>query len=208
MWTLQTKKNIENNIALDKLIHWKIRLGFLRTVNSGALMFTGNQPTKDTWLLQSSSIFKVRKLTKNSTRIWDFLAKIPRAKKHIVKKTHRASRFFVLYAKQKISLTWSYVKIYDFLIICFFYYLLWKFWRLLACTYFWSEGILINFRCINFCQICQILEKKQGRQVFLIFQSKYMPYLCLNLNASQPKMLSFKKKSILVFITHSYHFSS
>ena len=37
MWTQQAKKTVENNVALDKLIHWKIRLSFLRTVNSGVL---------------------------------------------------------------------------------------------------------------------------------------------------------------------------
>ena len=37
MWTQQAKKTVQNNVALDKLIHWKIRLSFLRTVNSGVL---------------------------------------------------------------------------------------------------------------------------------------------------------------------------
>ena len=65
MCTPQANETIEN-VALDKIIHWKIRLAFLRTANSGALGFTGNQLTEDAWLLGSSPIFNIRKLTKNS----------------------------------------------------------------------------------------------------------------------------------------------
>ena len=45
LWTPQSKKTIENNVALDKLIHWKIRLAFLMTANSGVLGLTSNQLT-------------------------------------------------------------------------------------------------------------------------------------------------------------------
>ena len=69
----QAKKTIENNVALDKLIYWKIRLAFLRIVNSGVLGFTDNQLSKDAWLLRLYPIFNVRKLTKNSMGIIDFL---------------------------------------------------------------------------------------------------------------------------------------
>ena len=41
----------ENNVAFDKLFHWKIRLDFLRMTNSGALGFADNPETEDTWLL-------------------------------------------------------------------------------------------------------------------------------------------------------------
>ena len=60
---------MENKVALDKLILCKIRLSFLRMANSGALGLTGNQLTKDAWLLETSPIFNVRKLMKNSTDI-------------------------------------------------------------------------------------------------------------------------------------------
>ena len=51
-----SKESIESNVALDKLIHWKVRLAFLSTANSSALGLTGNQLTKDAWLLGSSPI--------------------------------------------------------------------------------------------------------------------------------------------------------
>ena len=63
-----------NVVALDKLIHWKIRLAFPRTTNSGALGLTGNQLTDDAWLMGPSLIFNVRRLTKNSARIIGFLS--------------------------------------------------------------------------------------------------------------------------------------
>ena len=47
LWTQQAKKTIENNVALDKLIHYKIRLDFLKTANSSLLGFPGNQLTED-----------------------------------------------------------------------------------------------------------------------------------------------------------------
>ena len=47
----KAKKTVESNVALDKLIHWKIRLAFLWTANSSALGLTINQLTKDAWLL-------------------------------------------------------------------------------------------------------------------------------------------------------------
>ena len=62
-----------NVVALDKLIHWKIRLAYPRTNNSGALGLTGNQLTDDAWLMEMTLIFNVRRLTKNSARIIDFL---------------------------------------------------------------------------------------------------------------------------------------
>ena len=49
--TTQAKKTIEY-VALDKRIHWKIRLAFLRMAYSGALGFSCNQQTKDAWLLR------------------------------------------------------------------------------------------------------------------------------------------------------------
>ena len=61
------------NVALDEFIHWKIRLAFLRTANSGALRFTSNQLTEDAWLLGLSPIFNIKKLMKNSACIIDFL---------------------------------------------------------------------------------------------------------------------------------------
>ena len=64
---------IENNVAFDKIIHWKIGLAFPRTANSGALRLTGNQPIKDAWLLGPSTIFKVVKFTKNSAGITGFM---------------------------------------------------------------------------------------------------------------------------------------
>ena len=51
LWTTQAKKTIEY-VALDKRIHWKIRLAFLRMAYSGALGFSCNQQTKDAWLLR------------------------------------------------------------------------------------------------------------------------------------------------------------
>ena len=66
MWTPQAKKTIENNVALDKLIHLKIRLAFLRLANSGAVGLPGNQLTEDAWLLGSSPIFNDRELMKDS----------------------------------------------------------------------------------------------------------------------------------------------
>ena len=62
------KKSIASNVALDKLIHWMVRLAFLRM----GLGFTRNQLTEDAWLLRSSPIFNVRKLMKNSAHIKDF----------------------------------------------------------------------------------------------------------------------------------------
>ena len=61
------------NDVLDKLILWKIRLVFLEMANSDKLGLNGSQRTKDTWPLGLSPIFKVRKLTKNSTHLIDFL---------------------------------------------------------------------------------------------------------------------------------------
>ena len=69
----QAKRTIENNVTLDKLIHWKIRLAFLKTANSSALGFTGNQLTEYAWLWGSSPVLNIRKLAKNSGCIIDFL---------------------------------------------------------------------------------------------------------------------------------------
>ena len=65
----QAKKTIKGNVALDKRIHWRIRLAFLRT----ALGLIVNQLTEDSWQLGSSPTFDVRKLTKNIACIMDFL---------------------------------------------------------------------------------------------------------------------------------------
>ena len=67
------KKTIENNVALGKLIHWKVRLAFLRTANSAALMLTSNELTKEARLLGMSPIFNTRQLTKTNMHITDFL---------------------------------------------------------------------------------------------------------------------------------------
>ena len=67
-----SKETIERSVASDKLIHWKITLAFLSTAHSGVLELNGKQLTKDAWLLRSSPIFNVRKLTKNSARVLDF----------------------------------------------------------------------------------------------------------------------------------------
>ena len=50
MWRQQSKKTIEN-VALGDLFIKRLRLAFLRTANSSALGFTGNQLTEDAWLL-------------------------------------------------------------------------------------------------------------------------------------------------------------
>ena len=57
------KKSIASNVALNKLIHWMVRLAFLRM----GLELTRNQLTGDAWLLRSSPSFNVRKLMKNIT---------------------------------------------------------------------------------------------------------------------------------------------
>ena len=88
---------MKNNVALDKLIVWKIRLAFLGTSNSGVLGPIASQPTKDAWPPGS------RPLTPQNRQIPRTLRKF-----RWKKKTHRASRLFVLYAKQKNNLTWPY----------------------------------------------------------------------------------------------------
>ena len=60
----RSKKAMENNVALDKVTNWKIRLAFLTTANSSTLGFTSNQLTEDAWFLGSSPIYSVRKMTK------------------------------------------------------------------------------------------------------------------------------------------------
>ena len=96
MRTLQAKKTMKNNVALDKLILWNIRLAFLGTSNSGALGLPGSILTKDAWPLGSPPLTPENR-------------QIPRTfRKFRWKKTHRASRFFVLYSKQKNNLTWPY----------------------------------------------------------------------------------------------------
>ena len=72
LWTPKAKKSIENNVALENLIHCKIRLAFLSTANFCVLGLTGNQLAKDVWPLGSYSIFNNRKLTKNRMHIRDF----------------------------------------------------------------------------------------------------------------------------------------
>ena len=67
MWTPQAKKTIESHVALGNLIYGKITLASLGTANCSMLGLTGNQLTKDAWLLGLSLIFNVRKLRKNST---------------------------------------------------------------------------------------------------------------------------------------------
>ena len=58
--------------------------------------------------------------------------------------------------------------------VCFFSSLFWIFWCFVACAYFCSWGILINFGCINFHKICRIHERKYGygRQVFSYFSAQ------------------------------------
>ena len=41
-WYNETKENYWKYAALDKLIHWKIKIAFLRMANSIALGLTGN----------------------------------------------------------------------------------------------------------------------------------------------------------------------
>ena len=75
---------MESNVALDKLIHYKIRLAFLKMANSSALVI---------------------KLTKNNVHIIQIFGGTCTFRKFWGKK-HHASRFFIFYTKQKIKLKW------------------------------------------------------------------------------------------------------
>ena len=75
---------MESNVALDKLIHCKIRLALLKMGNSSALVI---------------------KLMKNNVHIIQIFGGTCAFGKFREKK-HHASRFFVFYTKQKIKLKW------------------------------------------------------------------------------------------------------